>query len=80
VSLRAVFHRPDVLRDGEAIPKCSEEIASTGTERRFRNDTKQEIATLQTPWVMECKAGINEEEHDLFIRQPAHACACAEYP
>jgi hypothetical protein len=43
---------------GEAIPKFGWEIASTGKERRFRtctcgtgagNDTKQEVATLQTP-------------------------------
>jgi hypothetical protein len=33
---------------GEAIPKFGWEIASTGKERRFRNDTKQEVATLQT--------------------------------
>jgi hypothetical protein len=37
--VRAALHRPDVLRDGEAIPLFREEIASTSKERWFRNDT-----------------------------------------
>jgi hypothetical protein len=34
----------------EAIPNFGREIASTGKERRFRNDTAIEIATLRRPW------------------------------
>ena len=34
----------------EAIPKCGEEIASTGTERWSHNDTEQEAATLRKPY------------------------------
>ena len=53
VSSRGVVYRPDVLRDAEAIPVYGEEIASTGTERRFRNDTKQEVATLRKSCLQE---------------------------
>jgi hypothetical protein len=49
VSLRAVLHRPDFLRDGEAIFQCIEEIASTGEERRFRNDTNKMARLCKHP-------------------------------
>jgi hypothetical protein len=38
-------------RSDEATPKYGREIASTGKERRSRNDTRQGIATLQTPCI-----------------------------
>ena len=34
----------------EAIPIYGDEIASTGQERRPRNDTEQEVTTLRKAW------------------------------